>query len=74
MHVQNLPVYDYRESFRPPTRSVFIEQEINKKRDNLGKSKVGLTRYAKPLDIAISDQLSFDLDGPEDCDSGYCFT
>jgi len=27
LHVQNLPVYDYRESFRPPTRSVFIEQE-----------------------------------------------
>ena len=27
LHVQNLPVYDYREPFRPPTRSVFIEQE-----------------------------------------------
>jgi hypothetical protein len=55
-------------------KSVYLEQEINKKRDDLGKSKVWLSRYAKPLDLAISDQLSFDLDGPEDCDSGYCFT
>ena len=55
-------------------KSVYLEQEINKKRDKLHKSRVWLTRYAKPLDVAIADQLSFDLDGPEDCDSGYCFT
>ena len=48
--------------------------EINKKRDKLHKSRVWLTRYAKPLDVAIADQLSLDFDGPEDCDSGYCFT
>jgi hypothetical protein len=55
-------------------KSVYLEQEINKKRDAVGKDHVWLTRYAKPLDTVVEDQLSFDLDGPEDCDSGYCFT
>ena len=55
-------------------KSVYLEQEINKKRDALNKSRVWLTRYAKPLDIAVDDQLAFDFEGPEDCDSGYCFT
>ena len=26
LHVQDLPVYDYRESLRPPTRLVFPEE------------------------------------------------
>jgi hypothetical protein len=54
-------------------KSVYLEQEINKKRDAAGKDRVWLTRYAKPLDEAVEDQLTFDFEGP-DCDSGYCFT
>ena len=27
LHVQNLPIYDYREALRPPTRFLPIEEE-----------------------------------------------
>ena len=27
LHVQNLPVFDYREALRPPTRFVQVEEE-----------------------------------------------
>jgi len=55
-------------------KSVYLEEQINNKRDAGGKDKVWLTRYAKPLDLVVDDQLTFDFGGPEDCDSGYCFT
>ena len=55
-------------------KSIYLEQRINEKRTVLGKDKVWLTRYNKPLDSVVDDQLTFDFDGPEDCDSGYCFT
>ena len=55
-------------------KSVYLEEKINEKRDAAGKSRMWLTRYGKPLDMVVDDQLTFDFDGPEDCDSGYCFT
>jgi hypothetical protein len=55
-------------------KSVYLEEQINNKRNAGGKDKVWLTRYAKPLDLVVDDQLTFDFGGPEDCDSGYCFT
>lgn len=41
-----------------------------------GKDPVFLTRFGKPLDEAIdTDQLAlFTHEGPEGCDSGYCWT
>lgn len=41
-----------------------------------GKDPVFLTRFGKPLEEAIdTDQLAlFTHEGPEGCDSGYCWT
>lgn len=40
-----------------------------------GKDPVYLTRYGKPLDEAMGEaQTSLFPEGPESCDSGYCFT
>ena len=40
----------------------------------LGKDKVWLTGHARPLDQVVDDQLVLDLDGPDGCDTGSCFT
>lgn len=60
-------------------RSVELERSLNRRRDVLGKDHVYFTRYAKPLDEAIPEAQPalFDVnaaDGPEECDSGHCFT
>lgn len=56
-------------------RSVELERVLNERRDMLGKDRVYLTRYGKPLDLAVSEaQPTLFDDGPESCDEGYCWT
>ena len=55
-------------------KSVDLEHLLNKRRAMLGKDKVWLTRHARPLDQVVDDQLVLDLDGPDGCDTGSCFT
>ena len=58
-------------------RAVHMERTLNERRAALGKDKVWLTRFARPLDEAIRSQdllpLLPDPAGGE-CDSGWCFT
>jgi len=58
------------------TQSVEIERAMNVKLERIGhKRKAWLTRFAKPLDEAIGDQLMFPEDLEDDnCESGYCMT
>lgn len=55
-----------------------LERQLNNRRASLGKDPVWLTRFAKPLDVAIpdgQDTLPFDeWDETALCDSGRCFT
>ncbi len=59
-------------------QAVEIERRVNEKRGTLGRDNVFLTRFAKPLDQAISeaqDQLpGLESIGEAGCDSGYCWT
>ncbi len=55
-------------------RSVKLERTINDRRDSIGKEHVWLTRFARPLDEAVDDQMVFDLEGIDNCESGYCLT
>jgi len=58
-------------------KSVHLERTLNERRDELGKDHVYLTRFAKPLDIAIGkaqDMLTFDEAEDEGCDNGACWT
>ncbi|MFJ6212175.1 phosphoadenosine phosphosulfate reductase [Streptomyces sp. NPDC092296] len=60
-------------------KSCQLEELLNRRRDQLGKDHVFLTRFAKPLREAIPDGVDtlFDLedDGGEGlCDSGWCMT
>lgn len=53
-----------------------LEELLNRRRDDLGKDHVWLTRFNKPLRKAIPDgveTLPFDDDDPG-CDSGWCMT
>lgn len=54
-------------------RAVELEQHINAKRTANGMNEVYLHRSAKPLDQAVSDQMTF-IDQLDMCESGYCFT
>ena len=55
-----------------------LERLLNERRDRLGKNRVYLTRFGKPLDEAVPEDMQADLDfgsGPgETCDEGYCWT
>lgn len=54
-------------------QAVEIERAMGERRATLGKDRVWLTRFAKPLDeVVAGDQLTLD-DELESCDSGYCF-
>lgn len=53
-------------------KSVELERLLNDRRDSLGKDHVWLTRFGRPLDECVDDQLTFD--GMDGCDSGWCFT
>lgn len=62
-------------------QSVELERLLNERRDMLGKDHVFLTRFAKPLDEAITEAQTplFTDDtwsdpGEAGCDSGHCFT
>lgn len=60
-------------------KSVALERLLNERRKMLGKDPVWLTRFNKPLDIAIGPEQDnlpgLDLDyGDDGCDSGACFT
>lgn len=58
-------------------RSVELERTLNARREALGKDKVWLTRFAKPLDQAIGEPDSLlpgFNPGDGECDSGWCFT
>ncbi|MCD0483452.1 phosphoadenosine phosphosulfate reductase [Streptacidiphilus sp. ASG 303] len=55
-----------------------LEELLNRRRDELGKDHVYLTRFGKPLRDAIPDgvdTLPFEIDdGDGLCDSGWCMT
>jgi hypothetical protein len=57
-------------------KSAELESILNERRTMLGKDKVWLTRHNKPLAEAIGEAQAqlFAYDGPEACDSGYCWT
>jgi hypothetical protein len=56
-------------------KSVELERTLNERRDMLGKDHVYLTRFGRPLDrIGEAQTPLFDEDGPEGCDTGYCWT
>ena len=59
-------------------KSVDLEAMLNERRDALGKDHVWMTRFGRPLDEVVSDQLVLDVEGPGSaratCDTGHCFT
>jgi|TARA_R110002110_G_C13299760_1_gene704247 3'-phosphoadenosine 5'-phosphosulfate sulfotransferase (PAPS reductase)/FAD synthetase len=57
-------------------QAVELERMLGDRAVELGKDRSYLSRYRKPLDQAIEDQLTLDGfdDGPDSCDSGSCFT
>lgn len=57
-------------------RSCHLEDEMNKRRANLNRDPVYLTRLGAPLREVITEAQAslFDEDGPEHCDSGHCWT
>lgn len=54
-----------------------LEDLLNARRDELGKDHVYLTRFARPLRVAIPDGIDllpiFDADDAQ-CDNGWCMT
>jgi len=59
-------------------KAVELEQELNARRELLGRDHVYLTRFGMPLDQAIvKEQPALDFGtelGAESCDEGYCWT
>ena len=59
-------------------KSVALEAEMNHRREQMGKDHVWLTRFGRPLDQVVNDQMVLSLDDPgvadAPCDSGHCFT
>lgn len=59
-------------------KSVALERMLNERRDRLERDHVWLTRFARPLDEVVHDQLTLGDDDPGSadapCDSGHCFT
>lgn len=57
-------------------RAADLEALLNRRRDKLGKDHVYLTRFARPIGEAITEAQAplFDMDGPEGCDEGHCWT
>ena len=64
-------------------KAVDLEVTMNMQRAELVKDgvpavqqskQVWLTRHLRPLDQVVDDQLVLDLDGPDGCDTGSCFT
>jgi hypothetical protein len=59
-------------------RAVELERLLNDRRDRLGRDRVYLTRFGRPLDQAIAmaqpSLFPAGADGPETCDQGQCWT
>ena len=59
-------------------RSVDLERLLNDRRAELGKDRVWLTRFARPLNEAVAPAqeplFRNEYDGPEGCDEGHCWT
>lgn len=59
-------------------KSAELEATLNARRDVLGKDRVYLTRFAKPLPEAIPEAQEMlpllEMAGGDGCDSGYCWT
>jgi hypothetical protein len=55
-------------------QAVELERTLGDRRESLGKDRSHMTRFNRPLDQVVDDQLVLDLDGPDGCDSGSCFT
>lgn len=53
-----------------------LEDLLNARRDELGKDHVYLTRFAKPLRVAIPDGVDLlpIFDNDDHCDNGWCMT
>ena len=56
------------------TQAVELERTLGDRRESLGKDRSHMTRFNRPLDQVVDDQLVLDLDGPDGCDTGSCFT
>ena len=56
------------------TQAVELERTLGDRRETLGKDRMWLTAKSRPLDQVVDDQLVLDLDGPDGCDTGSCFT
>lgn len=55
--------------------SVDLERMLNRRRSELGKDDVYLSRFGKPLDEAVDEAQPALFGAPDgDCDSGGCFT
>lgn len=58
--------------------AVELERELNRRRDQLGRHHVYLTRFGRPLDQAIPEAPPEEgpdaAEGPTQCDEGYCWT
>ena len=60
-------------------KSAHLESLINQRREARGKEPMYLTRFGKPLPLAINGEINERLDfgtgpGAESCDEGYCWT
>lgn len=55
-------------------RSLELEDNINAQRGLMGRDRAWLSSKGPLATVASADQGAFDLDGPDSCDTGYCFT
>lgn len=58
-------------------KAAYIERVLNERRDRLGKVRVYLTRFGRPITEAIGEEqpdLDFGIGPGETCDEGYCWT
>lgn len=59
-------------------RAVELERLLNDRRDRLGRDRVYLTRFGRPLDEAVAEAqpslFPTGADGPDTCDEGHCWT
>ena len=52
LHVRNLPVYDYREALRPPTRFLPLEEEGTKRKASQVEEGYRMQRLRRRVDSA----------------------
>jgi hypothetical protein len=58
--------------------AIRIEEMLNERQASMGRESIWLTRYARPLDEVVDDQMVLAVDDPGSadatCDTGHCFT